>query len=114
MQSRASCSIRDREEASSTIKSRLAGARVHAIQLNGEELLIVSLPISDSENLDLLTEAERSVVQGIMGGGTNAEIARRRGTSTRTVVNQVAAIFRKLNCRSRAELVARVRGTAIE
>jgi DNA-binding NarL/FixJ family response regulator len=42
----------------------------------------------------------------LLEGKRNADIARERGTSVRTVANQVAAIFRKLKVRSRAELVA--------
>ena len=37
---------------------------------------------------------------------SNTEIARTRGTSARTVANQVASLFRKLGIRSRAEAVA--------
>jgi DNA-binding CsgD family transcriptional regulator len=35
---------------------------------------------------------------------SNSEIGRRRGTSGRTVANQMATIFRKLGVSSRAEL----------
>jgi DNA-binding CsgD family transcriptional regulator len=56
-----------------------------------------------------LTEAERDVVIHVMGGLSNAQIAERRGASTRTIANQLAAIFRKLGVGSRAELAARVR-----
>ena len=54
-----------------------------------------------------LTAAEREVVGHILEGRSNAEIARLRGTSVRTVANQVASLFRKLGVSSRAELVAR-------
>jgi DNA-binding CsgD family transcriptional regulator len=51
-----------------------------------------------------LTPAERDVVEHILSGASNVDIARVRGTSSRTVANQVASIFRKLGVQSRAEL----------
>jgi DNA-binding CsgD family transcriptional regulator len=56
---------------------------------------------------DTLTPAEREVALAILDGLSNDEIARLRGSSPRTVANQVATIFRKLGVRSRAELAAR-------
>jgi DNA-binding CsgD family transcriptional regulator len=53
-----------------------------------------------------LTEAERDVWRLVHEGLSNAEIANRRGTSVRTVVNQVASLFRKVGVRGRAGLVA--------
>ncbi|HRI07636.1 MAG TPA: helix-turn-helix transcriptional regulator [Nannocystaceae bacterium] len=41
-------------------------------------------------------------------GASNEEIARRRGTSPRTVEKQVASCLRRLGVRSRAELIARL------
>ena len=55
-----------------------------------------------------LTLAERDVLRGILRGESNATIAERRGTKTGTVANQVAALFRRLGVRSRAELLGRV------
>jgi DNA-binding CsgD family transcriptional regulator len=37
-------------------------------------------------------------------GASNQDIARTRGVSVRTVANQLAAVYRKLGVRSRAEL----------
>ena len=56
---------------------------------------------------DGLTAAELVVLRGIFAGKSNGEIARDRGTSPRTIANQVASIFRKHGVRSRSELVAR-------
>lgn len=56
-----------------------------------------------------LTPAEELVLSGIIAGASNETIARRRGTSARTVANQVASIFRKCGVGSRAELVALLR-----
>ncbi len=58
---------------------------------------------------DELTPAERQVALAALSGLSNADIARMRGSSPRTVANQLAAIFRKLGVRSRAELAARAK-----
>jgi DNA-binding CsgD family transcriptional regulator len=52
-----------------------------------------------------LTQAESGVVALVSSGCSNREIAARRGTSVRTVSNQLAAIFKKLGLSSRNELV---------
>jgi DNA-binding NarL/FixJ family response regulator len=54
-----------------------------------------------------LTSAERQVVEHVLSGRSNAAIARARSTSSRTVANQLAAIYRKLGVSSRWELAAR-------
>jgi DNA-binding CsgD family transcriptional regulator len=53
-----------------------------------------------------LTPAEAEVARSMAAGLTNDEIALGRRTSSRTVANQVASIFRKLGVGSRRELVA--------
>ncbi len=66
------------------------------------------LPLSfDAEAIcDRLTTAENEVAHLIGAGLSNAEIARRRGSSPRTVANQAARIFRKLGVTSRLGLYA--------
>lgn len=55
-----------------------------------------------------LPAALRDVLAGIMKGETNAEIAARRGTSVRTVDNQVAALLARFEVSTRVELVRRL------
>lgn len=70
------------------------------------ELCWVFLP-AEALGLDpRLTSAERQVVAGVLNGRTNAAIASARRTSSRTVANQLAAIYRKLGVSSRWELTA--------
>lgn len=52
-----------------------------------------------------LTQAESDVVALLSMGFKNGEIAARRGTSVRTVENQLSVIFKKLGVKSRNELV---------
>lgn len=53
-----------------------------------------------------LTDAERAVMQDLVEGRSNAEIAARRARSVRTVAKQVASVLRKAGVGSRAELAA--------
>jgi DNA-binding CsgD family transcriptional regulator len=55
-----------------------------------------------------LSESERDVVTRALRGFSNAEIATQRGTSPRTIANQMARVFRKLGVQSRHELHATV------
>jgi DNA-binding NarL/FixJ family response regulator len=56
-----------------------------------------------------LTTAEREIIAAALDGWSNAQIARRRQRSPRTVANQLAAAYRKLSVASRGELFAAVR-----
>jgi DNA-binding NarL/FixJ family response regulator len=51
----------------------------------------------------VLSDAERDVVAGILGGKRAAAIARERGTSIRTVTKQITSIYKKLGASSRRE-----------
>jgi DNA-binding NarL/FixJ family response regulator len=58
-----------------------------------------------------LSPAGREVAEALVHGCSVEDIAQRRGTSTRTVANQVRSIFTKLGVSSRialARLVTRV------
>lgn len=61
---------------------------------------------------DVLSESERAVALALLEGQSNAEIASARGTSTKTVANQLYAIYRKLGAGSREELVAILAGAS--
>ena len=57
-----------------------------------------------------LTASEREVLDDVILGRSNREIAARRGTSIHTIANQIAALLRKLNAGSRSELSAKTLG----
>lgn len=57
-------------------------------------------------SLDALSAAEREVLALLCRGLSNAEIARLRESSSRTVANQVASILRKTGSHSRRALSA--------
>jgi DNA-binding CsgD family transcriptional regulator len=56
-----------------------------------------------------LSVAERTVALDLLDGASRRDIAFSRGTSPRTVANQMASIFRKLRVSSRVELLAALR-----
>jgi DNA-binding CsgD family transcriptional regulator len=68
---------------------------------------ILSFSIPGGEDARL-TAAESEIVRELIAGRANAEIARARGRSVRTIANQVASILRKLGVSSRVELAARM------
>jgi DNA-binding NarL/FixJ family response regulator len=59
-------------------------------------------------SLARLSDAERVVLTGILGGKRINDIARERGTSSRTVGHQLASVYHKLGVGSRRELCARL------
>jgi DNA-binding NarL/FixJ family response regulator len=83
-----------------------ANLRAARFIVAGKEMAVLSYPLSPADLPKSLTEAEREVALAIFEGRSNAEIAAQRGTSPRTVANQVASLFAKLGLRSRSELAA--------
>jgi len=82
--------------------------RVSRLSVGGEPLVVLSFPAHAPTILPELTAAESEVVALVLAGSSNEEIARERSSSTRTVANQVASVFRKLGVKSRGELAAAV------
>lgn len=83
--------------------------RVTELEVGGERLLVLSYPRRKRALLadGVLTRTEAAVANLAIAGLSNGEIAARRGTSIRTVANQMASVLHKLRCGSRRELVVR-------
>jgi len=86
---------------------------------DGEQLCVVSLPRPDLALDGVLPSAELAVIRSLIEGWSYEQIAETRGTSTRTVANQISAVFRRLHVSGRNELVLRLfigkrLGTAVE
>jgi DNA-binding CsgD family transcriptional regulator len=81
------------------------GTRVFDVRVGGEVVRVVSVPVQERP-LAALSPAERAVVALALEGLSNDQIACRRGSSTRTVANQLASAYRKLGVSGRAELAA--------
>jgi DNA-binding NarL/FixJ family response regulator len=79
--------------------------QVFRMQHGQDDLLVVSVPLGREPPAGL-TPAQLEVARAIARGASNAEIARERGTSVRTVANQVASIFARLGVRSRLQVAA--------
>jgi DNA-binding CsgD family transcriptional regulator len=84
------------------------GLRGGLLTLEGRELFVVSVPSLTLSLPEGLTEAERSVAALVLEGRSNREVAALRGTSVRTVANQLGGIFRKLGVTGRVELGQRL------
>jgi DNA-binding CsgD family transcriptional regulator len=75
-----------------------------ALESDDGDLVVLSFSLRQ-EGCAALTPAESEVAALVLVGRSNADIARVRGASKRTVANQVASVFRKLGVRSRLELI---------
>ncbi len=89
-------------------RSRPRDLRASVVQVGGGAYVLLSFARGASP-ADGLTSAERQVALAVLAGYSNAEIARLRGSSPRTIANQLASIYRTLGVRSRAELAAQAR-----
>jgi predicted ATPase/DNA-binding CsgD family transcriptional regulator len=93
----------------SVSEKQLTDLRAVAIRLNSAQLLAYAAGSDWSELFDRTEnrrqDREMRVLGFIAQGLTNNQIARRIGVSVRTVVTDVSRISRRLNVRSRAELV---------
>lgn len=84
------------------------GTRVRELEVGGQTLVVISFPLEPCDaSAWPLSPAESEVARMAIEGLTNAEIAQRRGTSVRTVANQMASLLHKLDLGSRRELAAR-------
>jgi len=70
----------------------------------GKPAVLVSFPVPKVDWSGSLTAAEKDVANDILAGLPNEAIGKKRGSSVRTVVNQVASIFKKVGAHSRLEL----------
>jgi len=86
------------------------GLVVETFELGRESFAVVTWPQPSAGLPASLSSAERAVLDLLLAGHSNAEIARRRRRSVRTVAHQVDAIFRRLGVHSRQELMARCFG----
>jgi len=75
-------------------------------RIDDDHYAVFSFPTRAAELPGSLSPCERDVLRAVVRGDSNREIAESRGTSDRTVANQVQAIFRKLGVHSRCELAA--------
>lgn len=78
------------------------------VALGRDDLVAISSAAGPARPRSELTPAEREVLDGVIHGHSNRQIANQRGTSIHTVANQIAALLKKLCAGSRSELSAKV------
>jgi DNA-binding CsgD family transcriptional regulator len=86
-----------------------AGLSAHRFDVGPDAFGVIVVPLgkpSPSAEAVNLTPSEQSVMQLVLEGKSNQDIAKSRRTAVRTVANQVASIFKKLGVGSRSELYA--------
>lgn len=71
-------------------------------------LRVLSIRRPDQTLSRRLPPAELAVVRALIEGESYERIAKRRGTSTRTIANQLTAVFRRLKVSGRSELLFRL------
>jgi|SRR5450755_2762704 len=99
-----------RGERSTRAESTMTGLRATRFELAGDEYVVLSYPQTEHAAPAALTSSEQAVFSALLSGQSNKQIAASRNRSLRTIANQVAAIFQKLDVGSRAELVAKYSG----
>jgi DNA-binding NarL/FixJ family response regulator len=77
------------------------------LDLGSERLIVLSFPAGPPTFPERLTPAEREIADLIFAGCSNAQIARTRRRSIKTVTKQVATMFAKVGVTTRAAFVAR-------
>lgn len=83
-------------------------ATLSFFQRGSDQLRVVAAPRPDRRLSRALPPAELAVVRALIEGQCYAEIAEQRGTSTRTIANQITAVFRRMRVSGRSELLERL------
>jgi DNA-binding NarL/FixJ family response regulator len=78
------------------------------ISREGKELRVLSAARPDRSLEKQLPKAELAVIRRLIEGHSYTQIAIERGTSTRTIANQITAVFRRLRVSGRNDLVQRL------
>jgi len=94
-------------------RAAVDGQRTHRVRVacfvdSARRFRVVSVARPDGRLAPILPPAEFAVVRGLLEGRNYLQIAATRGTSTRTVANQVAAAFRRLGVSGRGSLLDHV------
>jgi DNA-binding NarL/FixJ family response regulator len=72
------------------------------------EVQVIGIPRPGRRLLGVVPAAELEVISLLIEGCCYAEIAKRRGTAERTIANQIAAVFKRLNVSGRSDLIQRL------
>ena len=86
-----------------------ARVRVSQFRVDGDQFAVLSYGPDVAMRRVPLTSSEQAVARGAVAGKTNAEIARARSVSERTVANQMATVLGKVGITSRMKLASQLR-----
>jgi DNA-binding NarL/FixJ family response regulator len=78
-----------------------------------DEFVLFEMDLGRAPRTPRLPPVEAQVLELVLSGCSNGEIARARRRSPRTVANEVARLFRRFGVRSRLELFALVAGSQL-
>jgi DNA-binding NarL/FixJ family response regulator len=96
-----------RVRARGSAEFRPAGLDVVDVSLGDTDLVILSYRLPPPPPVFAsLSPSQRHVLQLLLDGRSNAEIARTRKTAPGTVAKQIDAVYRRLGVQSRRELVS--------
>ncbi len=82
-------------------------ATLSFVTRSAAQLRVIAAPRPD-RRLTGVPPAELAVVRALIEGQCYAEIAEHRGTSTRTIANQITAVFRRMQVSGRSDLLQRL------
>ncbi len=95
----------DHDDAENNTKTDVRISALHTGDpADSAELVVISVPARTGRPDVKLTQAEREVAAALLGGVAPRTIAEERGTSLRTVSNQIQSVYRKHGVRSKEEL----------
>lgn len=77
----------------------------YRFEVEEDDYVVFVFPTRGLELPSGLTAAEQEVARAVLEGRSNAQIAKERGTSPRTIANQLHSISKKLGVSGRSELV---------
>jgi DNA-binding NarL/FixJ family response regulator len=83
-------------------------ARTSSFEHDELDVRLLSVARPDHRLSHLLPPGELAVVRGLVEGDCYTTIAARRGTSTRTIANQITAVFRRLRVSGRNDLLQKL------
>ncbi|MHB8417534.1 MAG: response regulator transcription factor [Myxococcales bacterium] len=89
-------------------RRREPGLRIVRFSLGGRRFAALVEELGAGAAPGSVTPAEREVACLLCRGASNQAIAAQRGTSLRTVANQVSSLMRKLGVDSRVQLALRL------
>ncbi len=78
-------------------RGAVRGARAGCFVHDSKRYLVLGVPRPESLLFERLSPAEFASLRMLVEGKTYAEIGRERGVALRTVANQIASMFRRLN-----------------